>query len=242
MNANDAFNSLRSTFIEWDGFLVNNRYLKQNNVISWEEYDLKKFLSTVSALDVFDLIDRGQYTFQVSSDGSIFQIYYEFDQKKKNVEKACLCYYKSGVEILHDDQSEIPEDTPIHPTPDAPIGWFRLDYSNHPNNDGGMTHPKCHLHLSLFPSVRMAVDRLPNPKQFVDFIIASCYPDVYKQKRLDETGRFADLAHVCQINDPLFPDIGMSEICEFATHLHVPVRQSVAVPLVTGKKKGQLKK
>ncbi len=227
MNINEAFNSLRSVFIEWEGFLVNNRYLKVGSTISWEQYAPKKFNGTITAFDIFEQIETAQYSFQVASDGSIFQIYYQYDNRRRKIKEASLGFLMSGVEIVREDLEEIQ----VQSSPNAPVGWLRVDYSDNAQNDGGLSHPKCHLHVGLLQNARIPVDRIPNPKQFVDFVIASCYPEAYCVKRLDNVGRYADINHMCQINNPLADDINMNDICEYAFHLRIPFRLAAPQPV-----------
>ena len=128
--------------LEWEGFLVNNRFSRRNRLITWENYRSKYLDDNVTASNVLEMIDDGQYTFQVATDGSIFQIYYRYDTNGKNVNEASLRkFFASGVVIMQDD-SDIIESPP---DPDLLIGWFRLDYSNDPERDKGILHPKCHL-------------------------------------------------------------------------------------------------
>lgn len=230
MNINEARSAIRSAFIDWEGFLVNNRDCKNGSTLSWENYAPKRFSPVVTAFEVFELIEMAQYTFQVALDGSIFQIYYLYDGRGRVIQEASLSFLMSGVEVFHDGEEELA----IQPSPDAPVGWLRIDYSNKNENDGGVNHPKCHLHISLLPNARIPVDRIPNPKQFVEFVIANFYPEVYKSKRLNDTGRYNSIEKMCNINTPLPNDISMSDVCEHSFHLKLPCRLAAppALPVV----------
>jgi hypothetical protein len=221
VNVNDALSCLRSVYLEWGGFLSNPRFGRQGLGVSWEGYKAKDFVDVVTASFVSELAENGQYSFQVTQDGSIFQLHYEYDRRGRTLIAANLSFLFSGNNYLDTARKEIIDESLV-PTPDIEIGWLRIDYSNSDTDDGGVTHPKCHMHLSHFPETRLIVDRVPNPKQFVEFVISICYPMVYKEKRLDEAGNFADKAKMCNINIPLLFGLDITEVCTYAPYLHVP--------------------
>ena len=231
MNVNEALSCLRSVYLEWDGFLSNPRFCRRGSNVSWEMYNPKDFIDVVTASYVSELAENGQYSFQVTQDGSVFQLYYEYDRRGHNLISANLSFLFSGNNYLDNARKEMIDEFLV-PTPDIEVGWLRLDYSNSDTDDGGVTHPKCHMHLSHFPNTRLIVDRVPNPKQFVEFIVSICYPDVYKPKRLDVTGKFVDKAKMCNINTPLLFDLNMTEICTHAPHLHIPTAIVAPIPIV----------
>lgn len=39
----------------------------------------------IMPVDVIELIDDGQYSFQISEDGAIIQIFYSYDAKRKKI-------------------------------------------------------------------------------------------------------------------------------------------------------------
>lgn len=121
---------------------------------------------------------------------------------------------------MDDSKKEIIDEM-LTPAPDVEVGWLRIDYSNSASDDGGVTHPKCHMHLSHFPDARLIVDRIPNPKQFIEFVISICYPGIYKEKRLDQAGMYVDKAKMCNVNVSLLSDLNMKEICTYAPFLHI---------------------
>lgn len=225
---NEAFSSIRSAFIEWDGFLVNNRFIKDRNEITWEgrqNYDINYPLTTTN---IIGLVENGQYTFQIQQDGSIFQIYYKYDRRGNRILKTSLSFYYLGAVINQDilDEFEI-----VEYLPDAEIGWFRIDHDFDPGHDIGVIHAKSHMHISLFPDTRLVVDRPPNPKQFIEFVIATCYPTYYQSKRLNEYGRFNDLAHICNLNHPVAENDYDDHLCDYVAHLQIPSRIAVQAPI-----------
>lgn len=225
MKINDAFDCLRSTFIEWDGFLVNNRYIKKSNTeITWEGHQNIDFAYPITTSYILKLIEIGQFSFQIGKDGSIFQIYYAYDRRGKNICKSSLSFFYLGSVI---DQEILEEYDFLEYLPDKEVGWFRIDYDIDSSHYHGVVHAKSHMHLGLFPDTRLVVDRLLNPKQFVEFVISTCYPDYYKSTRLDEQDRFKDLAHICTINDPLLPESHDDDLCGFVPHLRIPNRIAV---------------
>lgn len=224
MNINDIYSSILSVFIEWGGFLVNNRFIRKAKVITWENRQENEFVDAITSSYIAELVEDGQYSFQVKKDGSIFQIYYSCNPSGKEIRTANLGFYYSGNHYYEQLIDEETFDDFLIPRPDINVGWLRIDYSNDPKDDGGSIHAKCHMHISLFPDTRIIVDRIPNPKQFVEFVIAICFPDEYKAKRLDHKGYFLDVSKMCNINDPLFPDIQISDLCEYMSHLHIPTK------------------
>ncbi len=99
------------------------------------------------------------------------------------------------------------------------VSYLRIDYA--PHQSGGVLHHDCHLHISGFPYTRMIVSGLPTPKQFVEFIMAICYPDIYRGKRLNPTGMYANDNDIYSVNSPCFhapPNTVYNQIA----HLKIP--------------------
>ncbi|MCB9135286.1 MAG: DUF2290 domain-containing protein [Anaerolineales bacterium] len=235
MTINEIFSSLRASYIEWSHVLVNPRFIRGNNVISWEGYSGRRFNAPVTSTYVAKLADEGQYTFQVIEDGSIIQIYYLFDRRGE-ISNANLAFYYSGeteysinsqVRELPDskvneeqlvDSIEFTEQFENHQEFQT-VGWLRLDYS--PNEYRGVLHSQSHLHFSLFPYSRFVVDGVPNPAQFIEFILSMCYPKIYKDKRLDENGLYIDVNKMLTFNSPnlLIPN---KDIYPYTIHFCIP--------------------
>jgi hypothetical protein len=245
----DVHSSLISVWNEWKEIIVNPKYIRRENEITWEGFSGKKISDDiVTASTVSQLVDEGQYSFQVVIDGSIFQIHYSFD-RNGNLATANLAFYYSGVKDDYDIRQNFPtqlgeaqkleeqileegmlwEYRQLILSQDDPVGWLRIDYG--PEQYRGLLHANCHMHLGLFPRSRFIVDGVPNPKQFVEFVIAMCYPDFYAMKRLDEKGLIADKNKIYSLNDPNFP-VKDDESFECLTQIHVPTRtvQALAIP------------
>lgn len=162
----------------------------------------------VMPIQVRELVDNRQYTFQTIEDGAILQLHYLFGSDE--LLSANLAYYSAGV------------------TDDMPVGWYRIDYD--PVREGGVIHAGCHFHLGLFPNMRLVVDGVPTPRQFVEFVIASCYPDSYQRHRLGSDGKHYDVKRIHSVNTQCF-DLPTHEACKFITHIRVP-RQCDNLPLL----------
>jgi hypothetical protein len=183
-----------------------------------------------SHLDLLQLYEDGQYSFQ-ASDGSLIQIYYSFASSTDELVEARLAFYKVDQqswdyeEATQDEdlvqsgsfgggtQEEKPSSTR------SSISWLRIDYS--PKSAMGILHNSCHLHLSSFPSARLAVAGVPTPKQFMEFVMALCYPDIYRSHRLDNKGDYKDPLRLAAVNSDCVPfcdDLILSQI----THIRIP--------------------
>jgi hypothetical protein len=200
----DIHGSLVSVWVEWQNtqFLINKRFIRQGNVISWENYTPEILKEPIYFNDIVDLFNRGQYTFQVGIDGSLIQMYYVFDNKRDELISASLTFY-----LASDD-------------PDSQVGWFRMDFD--PSSYRGVLHPKCHMHISLFPNTRFIVDGVPSPKQFVELIAAICYPDFYQKYHINEHGHFTNERRMCAINSPCF-HIDEANLYQYLTHIKIPI-------------------
>lgn len=208
MRINVVFSSLISVYQEWSHFLVNPRYIRRGSAISWQNYKTSTVDDPIMPTKVKDLVDNGQYTFQIIEDGAIIQIYYVYKSDTELV-SASLAYYSAGI------------------SEDLPVGWYRIDYD--PTSERKLIHSKCHMHLGLFPNTRLVVDGVPTPKQFVEFVISTCYPDIYRQHRIDLNGEFKDENKMFSVNAPCFT-IPQEEACRFITHVRIPAQKSQGTP------------
>lgn len=225
MKISDVHSGLTSSLVEWKGFLANPQYIRQSTTfkdcVTWKNRQNQHLSVSITPEDVAALVDSHQYSLQILQDGSIFRIYYEFDRARPKLTAASLAFllsgdyydvsYFGGVDDVRDGR-ELRAET----------GWLRIDYSARAEDDGGVIHPCCHMHLSQFPAARITLDRVPNPCQFIEFVIALCYPDVYKSKRLDPHGRFSNLAHMSTVNSPASPSLLLNHVCDHIIHVKVP--------------------
>ncbi len=203
MNIGDIYKSLRSVFDDWSPhFLYNANYIHQGKkewpqAISWNNYARERLDDILTVYKIAEISDKGQYTFQVFEDDSIFQLYYLYDydgndKRKKEVklQSATLAFYSSR------QYNKVDE-----------VSWLRIDYDPYAESKG-ILHHDCHLHLSSFPNSHFVVASVPTPKQFVELIATLFYPEIYKKHRkLDETGQYIDESKIKSVNTDCFPMI-----------------------------------
>ncbi|MEH1932490.1 MAG: DUF2290 domain-containing protein [Nostoc sp.] len=115
------------------------------------------------------------------------------------------------------------------------VSWFRIDYQplietvRLENNkkevieSTGILHSKCHLHISGFPNSRFPICGIPTPKQFIEIIIAFCYPEKYQKYRLDQQGNYVDLNRIKDVNK-IIVDFDNDNIFQMMTHIKIPSR------------------
>ncbi|OYE04625.1 DUF2290 domain-containing protein [Nostoc sp. 'Peltigera membranacea cyanobiont' 232] len=153
---------------------------------------------------------------------------------------------KSEIDEINDDtengQSELDELEEFDPSENLPslygkntVYWFRIDYqplietvSLEKNKkevieSTGILHSKCHLHISGFPNSRFPVCGIPTPKQFIEIIIAFCYPEKYQKYRLDQQGNYVDLNCIKDVNK-IIVDFDNDNIFQMMTHIKIPSR------------------
>lgn len=93
------------------------------------------------------------------------------------------------------EEAEFAQETAPEVAPDdAVVSWIRFDYDPSAK-ETGILHHDCHLHLAGFPHMRIPVTAVPSPAQFVDFVMATCYPGIYKEHRLADPHSFTDPNH-----------------------------------------------
>lgn len=193
-------------YYEWRHLLANPQIEGTRDSVTWAGYT-KHFVPVhVRPLHVLKLAEDRQYTFQMSTDGAVFQIYYQVSDDGKSVKTAKLAYY--GVHSVDTDID--PEEEALYSEvygidvveSDAhTAASLRLDYS--PAEARGLAHSACHLHLGGFANSRLIVRGIPNPKQFVEFIMHLRYPNEFADHRLDkDTCRYRDANALSRINEP----------------------------------------
>lgn len=229
MRINDVLGMLIAAYTDWNHLLANPRFVRKGRIITWRDYSSAMIVIPQSHLEVVQLYEDGQYSFQ-TTDGSLLQIYYAYARSGDELQEARLAFYK--VDAASWDRSESAENPTgaIVPEDKAPLGeqlaqdrvsvpWLRIDYE--PKNAGGILHNSCHLHISCFPQGRLTVAGVPTPKQFVEFVVAMCYPDVYSQHRLDDRGNFRELTRLEGINSDCVP-FHEDHVIRHLTHLRIP--------------------
>jgi hypothetical protein len=205
----DVYSSLVAVWTEWQkaNFLINPRYIRRGNTVTWSEDTANIIDEAIYQSHIINMIDQGQYSFQINPDESILQLRYVYSQNDELL-AANLAYYSLG------------EDS------DVPVGWLRIDYD--PSSYRGALHPKCHMHVSSFPNMRFAVDGVPSPKQFVDFVALNCYPEIYQSQHADQNGGFTDINRMRSINTP-FLHLDDPDLYQYLTHIRVPVETPAPV-------------
>jgi hypothetical protein len=171
--------------------LANNESTVRDRLVCWTNYRPLRLPDQLTFDDVARLASDRQYSFQVADDGSILQLFYQFDESGRSVKNATLAYLQGqpaeheDVE-LNDQYMDPPDEG--GPEPAAIIAashpqWIRIDFEE--NGSRCPIHADCHLHLAGFPTSRITLSNLPSPKQFVEMVMAWFYPDSYRAHRLD---------------------------------------------------------
>lgn len=211
MRISDAFGALHAVYQDWaPHVLTNPNYVRVGNSIIWPNFHPHMLEDPVSPDDVALLFEDGQYSFQVI-DGALIQIRYDYNADGDSLQTASLAYLKTGV------------------AGNDAVGWLRIDYD--PVSEKLFTHPRCHLHLSLFPDSRFLVHGVPNPKQFVEFVISLCYPELYAARRISAAGEFLDEGHLTSVNSPC-PTFDEDRACRYVTHVRIPQTPADPVDVV----------
>lgn len=169
---------MTSLVARWPKMFANHNYLRVGNEVTWPN---RVRFDTETTPDLLaTLIENRQFSLQVVEDGSIFQFYYAFANNGQLLE-ASLGFVFAGIppEAIGDPFAE--GVMPIA-VPESHPGWVRLDFDPKAGQD--CLHYHSHLHLSVGADVRIAVRRIPTPKQFVEMIIAWFYPEAYRANRL----------------------------------------------------------
>jgi hypothetical protein len=221
MRINDVVGQLVATYTEWAHILANPRFVRKGRSITWHDYSSAKLVVPSTHSDVVKLYEAGQYSFQ-TTDGSLLQLSYSYAQSKDELAKARLAFYKidqQSWEIGESNELDAIDELIARNNSPVSISWLRIDYS--PRTTSGVLHNSCHLHLSAFPSARILVAGVPTPKQFLEFVIALCYPDIYREHRLDNKGGYKEPARMETVNSqpvPLKEDL----TCRYLTHIRIP--------------------
>lgn len=245
MKINEASELLTSVYIDWSHVLANPCGIRKDSQITWAGRVPKMLKQPVMISDVINLADSGQYTFQVVEDGSIIQMYYQYDSRGNEIKSACLAFYGMAVhkekvsstfqielvrevkgidvwseDILKEEALEEVIDEQIPVSNDRPAHWLRIDYD--PQHAMGVLHHDCHMHLSAFPYARLVVAGVPTPKQFVEFIMALCYPAAYEKHRLDAHGQYTTEEHILTVNSKCVPLVEHKVFGQII-HFRIPV-------------------
>jgi hypothetical protein len=210
LNPNQIELEIRAAFRDWADLLVNPRFCRNSGLIAWTGYrGGGKLREPVTSAKLLTLVEEGQFSFQCSEDGSLFQILYQFGSDGK-LEVVRLGFYQA-IATQSKAQSEMIDS--------GYVPWLRIDYDE--QAAAGVLHHGCHLHVHGFKNARIIVNGVPGPRQFVEFIIAAFYPTYYEIHRLDGRGGQADISILQAINTCSLPIAG-EEGAPLLLHVGVP--------------------
>lgn len=209
---------------EWNGWLLNQRYIRRERSIVWDGFRNPgpRLPYHATARDLASLADSGQYSFQLP-DGSLIQMAYHFDTSDVLVAASLLfCFAGEGVSDDDDVTEEDYEAAQIEPMLELEemVPWIRIDYS--PEHGREMIHNECHLHLARFPMTRMGVQGVPTPRQFVEAVTAWFFPDEYARRHLAESGELSDRDRPKRVNEDCLNCV--DETCCAMRVLHMRAR------------------
>lgn len=199
MKINSVYSAMRSCYHDWQDYLLNPIFVQNGNEITWGNRKPGTQNSTVRLSDVRRMDDEGQYTYLIEEDRSVVQLFYGFNPNSDEISAARLAYYSGDEEQIDDDLKLMNHG--VIPFPDErstedillvdteglynpPVGWMRIDYDPSAR-EIGVLHPICHMHFSSFPESRFIVRGVPSPRQFMEFIFCSLYPNTYRRHRLE---------------------------------------------------------
>lgn len=194
MTPADVTSQVQDCFWDWKSVLVNPLYCRTGTRVAWSRFSGGIIRDPVNYEKVRSLVEEKQYSFQCAEDGSVFQLLYEFDDKNQ-LQMVRLAFYKAELPM---DEGDLLSSGPLPDFADVFIPWLRFDYTQ--QYAGGVLHHESHMHVSGFPAARFAVSGVPGPRQFVEFVMASCYPEQYGAQRLDQKGTYRDPKEMSKIN------------------------------------------
>ena len=172
---NDFCASLKDSYIEWKNILINPNYCRRDKEITWNRRLSQMMPVNSTILDVISLIENQQYSFQVSLDESIIQLYYKFSNENI-ITSANLAYYGAipwGAMRLtkkNDKEGNSFGQVQSQVTPEIEneyVSWIRIDYDSACEKPS-IIHHLAHLHIAGISSGRIPFDTLPSPFQFID--------------------------------------------------------------------------
>jgi hypothetical protein len=107
VSLNNVFAEMRSLVTDWDGVLLNPRWVRRDNELTWEERSGLWLPTRMTREALADVARRGQYSFQID-DGSLLQMWYLFAADKTTLRSATLGYYRN--EPSRDAEVNAPRD------------------------------------------------------------------------------------------------------------------------------------
>lgn len=214
MKVDEVKKELWRAYQDWNGLLVNPRFCRDGNRIAWTRYDLGIIRDPITYEKVRSLVESKQYSFQCAEDGSVFQLLYEFNDLSELV-LARLAFYKAAMPLKFDNFAI----GPVSERPDDFVPWLRFDYTE--EYATGILHHASHLHISGFHDARFVVAGVPGPRQFIEFVTATCYPEFYKIHRLLSNGELVEPRKLKELNLRCKEPVG-GEAESAIIHLRIP--------------------
>lgn len=221
MRLTDVIGQLTGVMNAWDGVLVNPEYVHRGQTITWQTCR-RSFLPELLTFDeVATLAEGRQYSFQLLTDGSLFQFFYRYERDGETLSNALLAYYEGRSSETEDDIGESEHDRQTEPGLLA--RWIRIDYRS--ASPRCVLHNDCHMHVSGLPGTRIALDGVPTPRQFVETVIGWCYPEVFATHCLggDDKGGYVDPRRPNWVHERGFP-FAEHAVFENVVHLKIPRR------------------
>jgi hypothetical protein len=213
----DAVGQLTATFNDWSGLLVNAEYIRREQTISWQNAGRPMLPENVTFADVALMAEARQYSFQLLTDGSLFQLFYRYDSDAQSLTDAVLAYYE-GRSSEDDDEEALRQGT----SSDL-ARWLRIDFNS--TDVRCSLHNDAHMHVSGFPGTRIPLDGVPTPKQFVELVMAWCYPELFAEHCLQGglKGPFRDGRRQDWVHENSFPFVD-DELFRHVVHVKFPRR------------------
>lgn len=255
MTPNDVMGDIVASYMDWQPYLLNLNYCRSGTVIQWNNCQKIMFDEPLRSADVITLQERSQYTYQVGADGGMIQLYYDFSIGEKSLASASLGFYR--IDSVPDERDEEQEDEKIQSLNtiggdtkpnERTVSWMRLDYK--PEDSGSVCHGASHLHCGGFRDVRLFVEGVPTPHQFVEFVMASFYQRTYEKHRLDLSRRYSEESFhkIREFNNTSF-NIPSNNLNRLITHLQIPnftladtVPEAIQTPHQSRRKQPQQRK
>ena len=255
MKISEVQQLLTAAYVDWSHVLINPQYIRSSTgigpCITWTRRIPRMLDHPVMASHVSELFDEGQYTFQIIEDGSLIQMYYQYNSKGDELMAARLAFYSARTDEYKRTHLSSPAEIVTNTVPDisgfsaigeaestlddmyeataskvSPISFADgpvswLRIEYEPRASRGILHHDCHMHLSAFPYSRFVVAGIPTPTQFIEFIMSFCYSQIYKEHRLTEKGLYANSTKITAINSTCFPIVDSVVFSQIA-HFRIP--------------------
>lgn len=164
MTPSKIMSELQGCVFNSKGFFINFKTIRKDATITWETSSKLTIPHEFKNKD-FELLLLNDYNFSFQFfEGSVFQFYYSFE--KEILSRARMAFYLNP-ESINDYHIE------------GNVTWLRIDY-----NTSCSEYDPCHLHIShLLPDVRIGINAVPSPKEFLLFVVHLFFPQNYPDIR-----------------------------------------------------------